>query len=418
MKQSSLVAVLATVLGLAGNSHLSAQQSAFDGGGGMPGKSVKANKSAKLSSTRIELVEIRSGSLKHAVDHLKEQLEQNSLPPMNVILGAGTSDLVVPDLLLRNVAGADALRLLCTSAQCEMDPIFSESNTPEGRVSEYVIGYQIYSPVPRSRAGQARGVTGFFGSIGGAVPGRAKTAPIYPAAASSLDTGMTATSGRMDGIGTAPVAKAKASGLDSTSRRAAKPSYGVEDGYADSMGSSAKKKRRPSSFGFGGGGEGMDFGGVGDDDAGGMFDSGMSGFQPASSTQIYALGRVTTDVKFEEVEKTLISILAAAGLNPEQAKISLHETTNVLVVKGSTAAHSMVAQLLQSLEKNQKDNEVSEAAKAKRRESELISEMNLMKHRYERQMEDLMKTRAMVEAEARELQKRLRELQDELRSKK
>lgn len=418
MKQSSLAAVLAAVLGLAGNSDLSAQQAGFDGGGGIPGKSVKANKSARLSSTRIELVEIRSGPLKHAVDHLKEQLEQNSLPPMNVILGAGTSDLVVPDLLLRNVAGADALRLLCTSAQCEMDPIFSESNTPEGRVSEYVIGYQIYSPVPRSRAGQARGVPGFFGSMGGATPGRAKTAPVYPTAASSFGKEMTATSGGLDGIGASPVAKPKAGGLDSTSRRAAQSSYGAEEGYADSMGSSAKKKRRPSSFGFGGGGAGMEFGGGGEDDMGDMFDSGMSGFGAAPSTQIYALGRVTMDVKFEEVEKTLVAILTAAGLKPEQAKISLHETTNVLVVKGSKQAHSMVAQLLQSLEKNQQDNEVSEAAKAKRRESEILSEMNLLKNRYERQMEDLMQARAEAEAEAREMQKRLRDLQDQVSSKK
>ena len=418
MKQSSLAAVLATVLGLGGNSHLSAQQAG--GGGAIPAKSVKATKSAKLSSTRIELVEIRSGPLKHAVDHLKDQLAQNSLPPMNVILGSGTSDLVVPDLLLRNVAGADALRLLCTSAQCEMDPIFSESNTLEGRVSEYVIGYQIYSPVPRSKASYSRGMMGFFGGMGGAAPARAKTAPVYPVAASSVGQKPKTKEavGAMDAGGPATVAKPKPGGRGFSSRQPAQLNFGAEGGYEDSMGSSAKKKRGSEGFGFGGGGAGMDFGGGAEDDGGGMFDSGMSGFQRAPTTQIYALGRVTTDVKFEEVEKTLISILAAAGLKPEQAKISLHETTNVLVVKGSAEAHSMVAQLLQSLEKNQKDNEVSEAAKAKRRESEILSEMNLMKHRYERQVEDLLKARSEAEAESREMQKRLRDLQDELRSKK
>ena len=141
---------------------------------------------------------------------------------------------------------------------------------------------------------------------------------------------------------------------------------------------------------------------------GDMFDSGYS-VKLTPITRIYAVGRVTSNVKFEEVEKTLIAVLAAAGQKPEQAKISLHESTNVLVVRGNSEIPDMVAQLLESLEKNQKNHDESQETK-----------MKLQQHRFEREIEELQRARAEAEAEAeaRDLQKRLRDIQFGVKSKK
>ena len=162
MKQTVSLILRSLALGTAFPTFLHSQSA----GGGAP--AAKNSKSA--AATRMDLVRIQSGSLKSAVAGLKEQVEAMNLPALNVIFGAATTDLQVPNLQVRHVAGADALRLLCASVDCEMEPIYSERQMVEGHMVEYVIGYQINARNPRPRINYTRATATTFGSMGG-VPG-------------------------------------------------------------------------------------------------------------------------------------------------------------------------------------------------------------------------------------------------------
>jgi hypothetical protein len=143
MKHTSLLVVFAAAASFATGPFLHAQTAGLlrksPGKPSIPVRSVEAASSLK----KMDEVEIRAGSLETCVTELKKQLASQKLPPMNIIFGEGTGDLIVPDLQLRAVSGSDALRLLCTAVRCEMDPIFGGGETPEGRAAEYVIGYEI-----------------------------------------------------------------------------------------------------------------------------------------------------------------------------------------------------------------------------------------------------------------------------------
>ena len=311
MKQTVSLILCSLAMGIAFPTSLHSQSA----GGGAP--AAKNSKSA--AATRMDLVRIQSGSLKSAVAGLKEQVEAMNLPALNVIFGAATTDLQVPDLQLRHVAGADALRLLCASVDCEMEPIYSERQMVEGHMVEYVIGYQINARNPRPRINYTRATATTFGSMGGMPGTRSISKPKPPTQPGGLG---------LYGYSSSKRATKVSDGDSYAGGGGDDLGGGLDDGLDGVTIGKPRKKATLAGGGYeAGGGAGLsDFGGEGGME-GDMFDSGYS-VKPTPITRIYALGRVTSNVKFEEVEKTLIAVLAAAGQKPDQAKISLHESTN------------------------------------------------------------------------------------------
>jgi hypothetical protein len=80
----------------------------------------------------IPALKIRSCPMLAAVDELSRTIEAAHLPEMNVIYGPDARTIQVPDLVLRNVSGPDALRLITASAGCDMEPILGNDGTPIG----------------------------------------------------------------------------------------------------------------------------------------------------------------------------------------------------------------------------------------------------------------------------------------------
>jgi hypothetical protein len=89
------------------------------------------------SANTIPALKVRSGPLAAAVDELSRALEAARLPEMNVIYSPEARSIQVPDLVLRNVSGPDALRLITVSAGCEMEPIVGADGVP--------IGFRVFS---------------------------------------------------------------------------------------------------------------------------------------------------------------------------------------------------------------------------------------------------------------------------------
>src|SRR4051812_7646703 len=66
---------------------------------------------------------IAQGSLVAAADQLSDRLRSQKLPSMNVVFSPEARLARVPDMILQNVNGPDALRLLTVSADCDMEEI-------------------------------------------------------------------------------------------------------------------------------------------------------------------------------------------------------------------------------------------------------------------------------------------------------
>jgi hypothetical protein len=97
----------------------------------------------------IPTLKIRSGPLVAAVEELSRTLEASHLPEMNVIYAQEARTILVPDLVLRNVSGPDALRLITVSAGCEMDVIPGSDGS--------VIGYRVFSSAQGAQQGLGQG---------------------------------------------------------------------------------------------------------------------------------------------------------------------------------------------------------------------------------------------------------------------
>jgi hypothetical protein len=89
----------------------------------------------------IPTLKIRSGPLTAAVEELSRALDAAHLPEINVIYPPETPAFQVPDLVLRNVSGPDALRLITVSAGCNLEPIPGSDNE--------TIGFRVFAPVQR-----------------------------------------------------------------------------------------------------------------------------------------------------------------------------------------------------------------------------------------------------------------------------
>ncbi|MGB0582802.1 MAG: hypothetical protein ACPGVU_24215 [Limisphaerales bacterium] len=322
-----------------------------------PAVSVSAG-SVTPAVTKMSLVELPEGSLKDAVRNLKSRLETEKLLPMNIIYSRGAENLEIPDLTLRNVTGSDALRLICTAADCEMEPIFSETDTPQGRVSEYVIGYRINPRVPNVNPYRSRSMT---------------SAPTIRANPTSSTT-------------------------FTRSARTVAPAKSLLFGNT-----SASKSTTSGAVKTSGGGTRL-------------VSYGQA--KPVLLTRVYALGRITTRAKFPEVEKTLLATLQVAGHKPSDATLALHETTNVLVVRAPNDIQDLVSELLESLAKNSADADTGEVANLERKLKAILIEMENVKRDTEMRMQEAEMRRREAEDELTEVSRKLREVQKSRESKK
>lgn len=100
---------------------------------------IQASPSGTKSKS-IPALKIRNGPLAAAVEELSRAMEMAHLPEMNVIYASGAQTIQVPDLVLRNVNGPDALRLITASAGCEMEPILGSDGQS--------IGFRVFPPPP------------------------------------------------------------------------------------------------------------------------------------------------------------------------------------------------------------------------------------------------------------------------------
>ena len=89
------------------------------------------------SPPNLPALRIRNGQLSAAVDELSATLDKSKLPAINVIFTPEARLVPVPELTLRNVNGADALRLIAASAGCELEAILGTDGQ--------TIGYRIFT---------------------------------------------------------------------------------------------------------------------------------------------------------------------------------------------------------------------------------------------------------------------------------
>ena len=87
------------------------------------------------SPKKIAALNTAPNTMKGAIAELTEALKSAQLPEINVLYAASAAEVAVPELNLRNVSGAEALRLIATSGNCEAEPIPGDQST--------IIGYII-----------------------------------------------------------------------------------------------------------------------------------------------------------------------------------------------------------------------------------------------------------------------------------
>ena len=96
---------------------------------------------------------------------------------------------------------------------------------------------------------------------------------------------------------------------------------------------------------------------------------------PESPTRVYPMARITVYDKSSDVMDTLKAVLEADGIDPKDAKISLHEKTNVILVHGPEKVHKLVKALLESLATNTAKNEAIAVQKETKRNEARIPHM-------------------------------------------
>jgi hypothetical protein len=337
--------------------------------------------SPKKPAKKLELIDIKGNTLTEAVEELQEALGKNGQSPINILFAANTGQAGVPHLVLRNVSGPDALRLLATASDCTLEPILSTDPS----ASAGIIGYQIKAV---SKAGSY-----YYSSTRTSgkspAPGRSNPRTYDP----------------YSGGGGAPYSAQKKPSQTSGSFSTQIPGSSQSATTRPSKSSSTPKASTQAMSGFGGSGMGVS-------------SFGYSPKPQQPTVRVYALGRITPSVKFEELEDTLFRLLEAAGNKPSDTVISVHEKTNVLIVRGSEEDHRLVADLVDSLEQNQQHTDASELAKTERRYQGAMNELKMIERRNEQRMAEINQERAQAEDEARELAKELRALRDELKSRK
>lgn len=87
---------------------------------------------------KIRVLEFSQVPLNKASEEIQKEVEKSGGEPLNVIFKARAEQLIVPELVVRNVTGPDALRLVVTAAGAQLDEIVGD---------ESIIGYTVQGPV-------------------------------------------------------------------------------------------------------------------------------------------------------------------------------------------------------------------------------------------------------------------------------
>jgi hypothetical protein len=117
---------------------------------------------------KLPALRIAQGPMSDAVKQLLKEMKAAQIPELNVIYNPGAEGVVVPELTLRNIRGADALQLIAASVGCQVEAI-------PGQDAE-IIGYRIMGApagggyVPGLEPTPGSGGVGFFGIPGGGAP--------------------------------------------------------------------------------------------------------------------------------------------------------------------------------------------------------------------------------------------------------
>jgi hypothetical protein len=268
--------------------------------------------------------------LPKAIELLAKHLRDNGEEVPNVILGAGTEQMAVPTLTLRNISGLDALQMIATAAGCELDRVGAADDP--SRAAGWLV--RVKAPPPPGTPdpfapNNAFGVGGFYPGSGGPP-----------------------TAGNNGPLGTIV-------------------SFGA-----------------PSS-------------------------------EPSGAlTMVYPVGGLLTEGKASDamsaLEDALKVAIESAGLAGEKPRLSFHEKTKVLIIKGSQELQQLVGSFLDALEKNRASASAGELAQAKneiarsRETADLRErEMSMQLKRLEVQISELDSERRALRRHAEELEAKL-----------
>jgi hypothetical protein len=392
-------ATLLAVLTLCGAVLAAPAQTKSKAASGEPGKVVTDDS----GRARFSVVEIKVGDLRNVVEQLQAQIEAAAGERLNILFGQDVEGWPVPTLKLSNVSGPEALQLIAVAAGAELEPIHA-GKEPWSYSGPRVIGYRLLNP----HLSTAPGMSGYGGGAMTPPSGAVRSGP--PSRGSWP-------------VPAAPKApQAPKPPQSPGALGAGGPGLGAPGGFdpADAVPGAAGGD--PFGSDFGGGGSG--FGGVGPGSGGGSGfggsfpGAGVAGFGPAMGsiggdvklTRVYPLSTITTQIEFTELEETLMEVLAADGIEPDAAKIAVHEKTNVLVVRAAENVHFLVDQLLESLTKN-----VTEGQAAARTGELRQLHVQIESEAFKRQrLEEALKR---AQDEASNLQRQLRELQGKVSPK-
>jgi hypothetical protein len=98
---------------------------------------------------KIQTLTIQSSSMGEAVAQLLDAMKMAQIPELNVIYNPRTEAVMVPSITLRNIRGADALKLIAASASCQVEAIQGEGGE--------IIGYNLWA----ANGGPVRGAAPF-----------------------------------------------------------------------------------------------------------------------------------------------------------------------------------------------------------------------------------------------------------------
>jgi hypothetical protein len=117
---------------------------------------------------KIQTLAIQSSSMGGAVAQLLDAMKMAQIPELNVIYNPRTEAVPVPSITLRNIRGADALKLIAASASCQVEAIQGEGGE--------IIGYNLWA----ANGGPVPGADPFAAVPGLSQPPGVFTAPTAP----------------------------------------------------------------------------------------------------------------------------------------------------------------------------------------------------------------------------------------------
>ena len=313
-----------------------------------------------------------TADLTKALDLLAKHLRDTGQEVPNVILGAGTEQLPVPSLTLRNISGLDALQMIATATGCELERIPAADDP--SRAAGWLIRVQSRSPgIP----------PGFFGGeTGGGLPGVA-----------------------------APFAGRSAAMAPWVAPQPGAPAPGTPDPNAPSGGNAFGAAGIPADVGpTGAGNNGL---------RGTVVSFGAPAGDPSRAvTMVYPVGGLLAEGKpsdaMSALEEALKVAIESAGLAGEKPRLSFHEKTKVLIIKGSPELQQLVGSFLDALEKNRASASAGELAQTKNEITRIRETAELRESEMSMQLKRLEVQIAELDAERRALLRRSEELEAKL----